>query len=53
MRITMVGHSTVLIEVGGLRILTDPFFLRGNRSPVSPRHRSPSGDYVPNSHDHG
>jgi L-ascorbate metabolism protein UlaG (beta-lactamase superfamily) len=26
MRITMVGHSTVLIEVGGIRILTDPYF---------------------------
>ena len=26
MSITMVGHSTVLIETGGLRILTDPFF---------------------------
>ncbi|HSD66458.1 MAG TPA: MBL fold metallo-hydrolase [Vicinamibacteria bacterium] len=26
MRITMVGHSTVLIEVAGTRILTDPYF---------------------------
>lgn len=26
MRITMIGHSTVLIEAGGLRILTDPYF---------------------------
>jgi L-ascorbate metabolism protein UlaG (beta-lactamase superfamily) len=31
MRIAMIGHSSVLIEIGGLRILTDPFFgLRGN-----------------------
>ena len=22
----MIGHSTVLIEIGGLRILTDPYF---------------------------
>jgi L-ascorbate metabolism protein UlaG (beta-lactamase superfamily) len=26
MSITLVGHSTVLIETGGLRILTDPYF---------------------------
>ena len=26
MRITMVGHSTVIIEAGGVRFLTDPFF---------------------------
>jgi L-ascorbate metabolism protein UlaG (beta-lactamase superfamily) len=26
MRITMIGHSSVLIETGELRILTDPFF---------------------------
>lgn len=26
MRFTMVGHSTVLIETGSLRILTDPYF---------------------------
>jgi L-ascorbate metabolism protein UlaG (beta-lactamase superfamily) len=26
MRITMIGHSTVLMEAGGKRILTDPYF---------------------------
>ena len=26
MRITIVGHNTLLIETGGLRILTDPYF---------------------------
>ncbi|MHB1355886.1 MAG: MBL fold metallo-hydrolase [Anaerolineae bacterium] len=26
MRITMIGHSCLLIETGGLRIVTDPFF---------------------------
>ncbi len=26
MRITMIGHSTVLIETGGMKILTDPYF---------------------------
>ena len=26
MRITKIGHSTVLIEVGGTRLLTDPYF---------------------------
>ena len=31
MQITMIGHSTVLIETQGKRILTDPFFsLVGN-----------------------
>lgn len=30
MQITMIGHSTVLIEIAGLRILTDPFFGEGN-----------------------
>lgn len=28
MRLTMIGHSTVLIEAAGCRILTDPFFGR-------------------------
>lgn len=26
MRITMIGHSTVLIEIAGKRVLTDPYF---------------------------
>ena len=26
MRVTMIGHSTVLIEIAGTRILTDPYF---------------------------
>ena len=26
MRITLIGHSTVLLETGGKRILTDPYF---------------------------
>jgi L-ascorbate metabolism protein UlaG (beta-lactamase superfamily) len=26
MKITLIGHSTVLIEAGGMKILTDPFF---------------------------
>ncbi len=31
MKISMIGHSTVLIEMGGMRILTDPYFgLGGN-----------------------
>jgi len=41
MSITMIGHSTVLIEAGGLRILTDPFFGKwGN--PAYKRVRPPS-----------
>ena len=31
MQITLVGHNTLLIECGGQRILTDPYFgLGGN-----------------------
>ncbi len=31
MKISMIGHSTVLIEAGGKRILTDPYFgMHGN-----------------------
>ena len=26
MKVTMIGHSTVLIEIAGTRILTDPYF---------------------------
>ena len=26
MQITMIGHSTVLIETGGQKMLTDPYF---------------------------
>jgi L-ascorbate metabolism protein UlaG (beta-lactamase superfamily) len=29
MQITMIGHSTTLIETGGQRILTDPYFSAG------------------------
>lgn len=42
MRITYVGHSTVLLEIGGLRLLTDPLLrgrighLRRHSSPPSP-----------------
>ncbi len=40
MRITMIGHSTVLLELAGLSLLTDPFFgLRGN--PAYGRLRPP------------
>ena len=32
MKISMIGHSTVLIEIGGQKILTDPYFgMAGNR----------------------
>ena len=26
MKVTMIGHSTVLIEAAGMKILTDPYF---------------------------
>jgi len=34
-RITFIGHATILIEMGGLRILTDPL-LRIGFSPQAP-----------------
>ena len=59
MRITMVGHSTVLIEMGGQRVLTDPYFgLRGNPAfsrvapPANSREESREVEGVLISHSH-
>lgn len=59
MNISMVGHSTVLIQIGGRRILTDPYFgLRGNfvYSRPTPPSRKREGltnvDLVLVSHNH-
>lgn len=59
MKITMVGHSTVLFEMGGRRILTDPFFNSwGNiafkrlNSPALSREECSHVDGVLVSHDH-
>jgi L-ascorbate metabolism protein UlaG (beta-lactamase superfamily) len=41
LRLTWIGHSTVLIELGGQRLLTDPF-LRDRLGPL--RRRGPSVD---------
>ena len=41
LRLTWIGHSTVLLEVGGRRFLTDPF-LRDRLGPL--RRRGPSVD---------
>jgi len=41
MQLTMIGHSTVLIETGGQKILTDPF-LRTYGNPAYKRLRPPS-----------
>jgi L-ascorbate metabolism protein UlaG (beta-lactamase superfamily) len=58
-RITMIGHSTVLLEMGGMRILTDPFFgTRGNPAyrrvapPAATREEMADVDLVLLSHDH-
>ena len=58
-RITMIGHSTILIEIGGMRILTDPFFgLHGNPAyrriapPAFTRQKMADVDLVLLSHDH-
>lgn len=59
LRITMIGHSTVLFEIGGMRILTDPFFgLHGNPAyrrmapPAVSREEMTGVDLVMLSHDH-
>jgi L-ascorbate metabolism protein UlaG (beta-lactamase superfamily) len=59
LRITMIGHSTVLLEIGGMRILTDPFFgLHGNPAyrrvapPAASREEVADVDMVLLSHDH-
>lgn len=59
MKITMIGHSTVLVEIAGQRILTDPYFgLRGNlayarpRPPARSREELSNVDLVLVSHNH-
>jgi L-ascorbate metabolism protein UlaG (beta-lactamase superfamily) len=59
MRITMIGHSTILIETGGKRLLTDPFWgTWGNPAyarigaPAKNRQELSQVDGVLISHDH-
>jgi L-ascorbate metabolism protein UlaG (beta-lactamase superfamily) len=59
MRITMIGHSTVLIETDGKKILTDPYWGKwGNPAyarlgiPAKSRHELSDVDGVLISHDH-
>jgi len=59
MKITMIGHSTVLIEAAGKRVLTDPYFgLHGNpayarpRPPARTRKELSNADLVLISHNH-
>jgi L-ascorbate metabolism protein UlaG (beta-lactamase superfamily) len=59
LRITMIGHSTVLFEIDGVRILTDPHFGRhGNLAyrrlapPANAREEMTGVDLVLLSHDH-
>lgn len=59
MKITLIGHSTVLIEAAGKRLLTDPFFhLHGNpayarvRPPARSREELSQVDLVLVSHNH-
>ena len=42
-RVTFVGHSTVLLELGGVRILTDPF-LRRSLGPLERHGPAPDAD---------
>ena len=43
-RLTWLGHSTVVVELDGTRIVTDPVFVVGSHtSAVTPRSSSPSG----------
>lgn len=59
MKIAMIGHSTVLLEIGGKRILTDPWFGRfGNpayarvQPPAQTREQLRDVDIVLVSHNH-
>lgn len=59
MKITMIGHSTVLIEAAGQRLLTDPYFgLHGNpayvrvQPPAQRRDELKGVDLVLISHNH-
>jgi L-ascorbate metabolism protein UlaG (beta-lactamase superfamily) len=59
MKITMIGHSTILIETDGIKILTDPFFNKwGNPAyarigvPAMTREELSNVDLVLVSHDH-
>lgn len=59
MKITMIGHSTVLIEAAGKRVLTDPYFgLHGNpayarpRPPARTREELSNADLILVSHNH-
>jgi L-ascorbate metabolism protein UlaG (beta-lactamase superfamily) len=59
MKITVIGHNTLLIETGGLRILTDPYFgPTGNANyqrlapPVRSREELRDVDLVLASHNH-
>jgi L-ascorbate metabolism protein UlaG (beta-lactamase superfamily) len=59
MRITLIGHSTVLLEMGGQRVLTDPYFgRRGNPAyarltpPARRRDELQDVDLVLVSHNH-
>lgn len=57
LKITWVGHSTFLIQVDGLNILTDPIFghlpfFRRQIKPGIPIQKIPSIDYVILSHNH-
>jgi L-ascorbate metabolism protein UlaG (beta-lactamase superfamily) len=57
-RITFVGHATLLIETGGLRVLTDPWLFVHNRQidrrpfPVTYEDLPPL-DLISISHEHG
>ena len=59
MKLSMIGHSTVLIELDGMRILTDPYFgLWGNlaysrlKPPACKREEVTGVDLVLVSHNH-
>ncbi len=59
MQITLIGHSTVLIEGGGMKILTDPFFktwgnpaYRRSTPPACSRQELKDVDLVLVSHTH-
>jgi L-ascorbate metabolism protein UlaG (beta-lactamase superfamily) len=50
-RITWLGHATLLLETGGLRILIDPFFTGNPACPMSADQAQ--ADFILVSHGHG
>src|SRR3954451_14636135 len=50
-RVTWLGHATLLVETGGLRVLIDPFFTGNPACPM--KAEQAQADFILVSHGHG